>query len=639
MWVILLVFLIVIVGLILLIGGSKENPYNREENKEIIINYAEEKREINKIIEKYLTEGGILNLNEYYFNKKLDINVPGDHYVKNISRQFLNFGDSEVSEILKKGEDRWNLTLPDKNYVTIVITYHHIYPEKIIEQERSKNPDVKLLILDGEPANLSNIKLNKDDIIMTTKKDIDLLPISTSEENCIYLPYYLHYMFNEKMISIETLKNSKLNLPNKTKFCAFAYSNCDERFKGVVNRKNFYHLMKKMTNRVDNLGRCYNENPDTTDFLLLSNDQLFRDYKFVIAFENHPIKGYVSEKIINPMLAGAIPIYLGAPDIGEHFNTKSFINVSDFESFEKCIEYVLKVDSDPVEYQKILSEPWFNKNSYIDLCYSKGSEYHQNNVKIISKISKNLPRYNLLYDYSINMVTFSDGEIYSYKRILEEGIKSRYFDKIFCFNKNNLDSNFLEKHQNFIQENKRGFGYYIWKPKVILQALNNIGDGDCLFYSDSGNTILSGSGAILNRYLSQLEKTGPKSMLLFKINFLSKNWTKRETVTYLENKYNTKFDLDDYMFTACLLVLRKNEFTLKFIQEWLEIMENYELINDDFNPDQDPEFREHRYDQSILDLMARYYNIPFETTNFDDDKNFFTTPEGEMRMFSQTRLK
>jgi hypothetical protein len=55
--------------------------------------------------------------------------------------------------------------------------------------------------------------------------------------------------------------------------------------------------------------------------------QVFREYKFVISFENQLQPGYITEKIAHPLLAHAIPIYLGAPDIADHFNAARFIDV------------------------------------------------------------------------------------------------------------------------------------------------------------------------------------------------------------------------------------------------------------------------------------------------------------------------
>ena len=55
--------------------------------------------------------------------------------------------------------------------------------------------------------------------------------------------------------------------------------------------------------------------------------QVLRGYKFVIAFENQRQAGYITEKIAHPLLAHSIPIYLGAPDIGEYLNPQRFVDV------------------------------------------------------------------------------------------------------------------------------------------------------------------------------------------------------------------------------------------------------------------------------------------------------------------------
>ena len=36
------------------------------------------------------------------------------------------------------------------------------------------------------------------------------------------------------------------------------------------------------------------------------------------------------------------------------------------------------------------------------------------------------------------------------------------------------DIEFWNKHGNFIENNKRGYGYWLWKPYLILKMFNNI---------------------------------------------------------------------------------------------------------------------------------------------------------------------
>ena len=45
-----------------------------------------------------------------------------------------------------------------------------------------------------------------------------------------------------------------------------------------------------------------------------------RKFKFVVTMESTPLRGYVSEKVVNGALSGAVPIYFGAPDVTRYIN-------------------------------------------------------------------------------------------------------------------------------------------------------------------------------------------------------------------------------------------------------------------------------------------------------------------------------
>ena len=55
-------------------------------------------------------------------------------------------------------------------------------------------------------------------------------------------------------------------------------------------------------------------------------------YKFALTLENFRYAGYVTEKIIDALVAGVIPVYLGAPDISDFVPAAAFVNLEDFSS-------------------------------------------------------------------------------------------------------------------------------------------------------------------------------------------------------------------------------------------------------------------------------------------------------------------
>lgn len=59
------------------------------------------------------------------------------------------------------------------------------------------------------------------------------------------------------------------------------------------------------------------------------------DYKFYFSFENSKSPGYITEKVVNAMLAGAIPVFWGDKTVFDLLNPKSFIYV---ENFKEALE-------------------------------------------------------------------------------------------------------------------------------------------------------------------------------------------------------------------------------------------------------------------------------------------------------------
>jgi len=80
--------------------------------------------------------------------------------------------------------------------------------------------------------------------------------------------------------------------------------------------------------------------------------EIISDYKFTLAFENAITPDYVSEKFFDPLVAGSVPVYLGAPNVGDFAPGDScFINTADFTSVEALADYLLGLDEDDEAYQ------------------------------------------------------------------------------------------------------------------------------------------------------------------------------------------------------------------------------------------------------------------------------------------------
>ena len=134
-----------------------------------------------------------------------------------------------------------------------------------------------------------------------------------------------------------------------TRFCNFVYSN--ER---AAERIAFFDLLNEYK-KVHAGGKVRNNIGYRVDDKLA----FIAESKFTIAFENESQSGYATEKLIQPLLHGSIPIYWGDPSADLDFNPECFINVHRFPSFQAVVEEVKRIDNDDQLWEKYVRAPIF----------------------------------------------------------------------------------------------------------------------------------------------------------------------------------------------------------------------------------------------------------------------------------------
>ena len=85
------------------------------------------------------------------------------------------------------------------------------------------------------------------------------------------------------------------------------------------------------------------------------------------------------------------------------------------------------------------------------------------------------------------LVTFSDCTLErSLNRFKIQAKNMNFYDQIDCLNEFDLNPEFYNKFKNKLLSGSRGFGYWAWKPQIILQTLEQMNYGDILQYTDTG---------------------------------------------------------------------------------------------------------------------------------------------------------
>lgn len=79
-------------------------------------------------------------------------------------------------------------------------------------------------------------------------------------------------------------------------------------------------------------------------------------HKFTLAFENSVAFDYVTEKFFDPLVAGSVPVYLGAPNVGEFAPAEHcYINTADFAGPRQLGAYLDHLDRHDDEYEAYLA--------------------------------------------------------------------------------------------------------------------------------------------------------------------------------------------------------------------------------------------------------------------------------------------
>jgi hypothetical protein len=212
----------------------------------------------------------------------------------------------------------------------------------------------------------------------------------------------------------------------------------------------------------------------------------------------------------------------------------------------------------------------------------------------------------------MNYLTFFGNDEFKYKKLLlnKEAKLSGWFDGVIAHSPETI-SDFLNQHQEFVRENKRGYGYWIWKPYIILDLLKRINEGDTVTYIDSGGSILCHKKNKFDEYLDILKKS-ERPIIAFGEHspYLEKQFQKMTILKRFGLDKNENF-LNSSHIESGVIICKKTDFTVRFFEEWLALMleNNYSMIHDRDELKQLDCFIENRHDQSLFSILCKSHLV------------------------------
>ena len=181
------------------------------------------------------------------------------------------------------------------------------------------------------------------------------------------------------------------------------------------------------------------------------------------------------------------------------------------------------------------------------------------------------------------------------------------------------DKTFLEKYMDV-----RGFGYWIWKPLIILDFIKKNPNLDYIVYLDAGVEFhyTEKSSKRFKEYIGVAEVKG---LCAFSTQS-DKAFTKKKTLAIFNLEES---EIEKPQIQSGILIF-KREVAKTICSEWINLMrsENYQnLVDKSDSLIEDENFIEHRHDQSLLSLLIKFKKIghiyPAEKHTWSSRENNF----------------
>jgi hypothetical protein len=256
-----------------------------------------------------------------------------------------------------------------------------------------------------------------------------------------------------------------------------------------------------------------------------------------------------------------------------------------------------------------------------DSLYQKNdSFYEEDKQKFIQRL-----KYN--FEPRIIAISFASEKFYDAQYKLSLTYTNNVITGSINFTEKMIEDSFKLKNKS-IWNGQRGFGYWCWKPYIIIKTMELLDYGDIVIYIDSANRVISNLKFIV-------DKCKQNDIVLFDNRdgnyehecWKNLEWTKRDCFN-LMGLTDEKF-IHGKQINASYQVYKKCEKSLNFLNEYMKFCENENIITDIENiTDKNyPEFKDHRHDQSIASLLAIKYDIellpdPSEWGNWAVDRPY-----------------
>lgn len=201
----------------------------------------------------------------------------------------------------------------------------------------------------------------------------------------------------------------------------------------------------------------------------------------------------------------------------------------------------------------------------------------------------------------------------STERFGKQAKEMNIYDGIFLYNEDDLDTNFRNHFSDkFVL---KGFGYWVWKPQIILQTLEKMNQGDILQYTDIGCHLNKNGKDRLKQYFEMANKSETGLLGFDMSKYMEYQYTKGDLFDYFNLRNNQEIFLGQIV--SGIIFIKKCDKSIEIMKSFLQVFyDDFALVDDTASKSKNfSEFREHRHDQSVWSLLAKIHNIQLLSHN------------------------
>jgi hypothetical protein len=216
------------------------------------------------------------------------------------------------------------------------------------------------------------------------------------------------------------------------------------------------------------------------------------------------------------------------------------------------------------------------------------------------------PAYHLIAYSSLEYISAGN-------RLLASAKLHSNFTHVRLYTPDDLDALF-EKRNSHILSQKRGGGYWIYKPYILLYHLTNVAEAeDIIVYFDAMYEFIGDIKSFISEWIIPPPHIAVVSNKPYTSTFIEKQWSKRDAFL-LMGINETDLFTESHQLWAGFVAFKNTFYGVQYLAEWLTYVQDVRIVDDSpskISGYEDPDFYENRHDQTILSLLAKKWNIAF----------------------------